>query len=487
MSDTSPADRSPSLSSILRERRAEILAEWARLARTVPPAARLSEAALIDHMPQLLDRIAELADQLACGDPAALPEREAAKHARQRWRKGYELHQVLREHALLRRVVAGLDGLDRDALRCIGEAIDEAMVISAEMFAQMSERGMTGIVSAIYDGVLIVNAEGRVVLANEGAARVYGMTPDELRIPLAEFSEKFSLRMPDGGPATPIAHRALAGELVPWADRVIVDPVSREERHVRASAAPLRSPDGEVEGAVVVVSDITERVRGERLREEILAIVSHDLRNPLGAIQTSAQVLLRSSPEPRAARQVATIQRAAARMDRLIGDLVDMASLQAGRLALELRPTAAAALVEDAIQLHEAVAQEKGVALRREPGAGPGDVTVLCDRERISQVFANLLGNALKFCRGGDSVTIAAAAEEREARFAVADTGPGIAPEDVDRVFLPYWSASRYARQGTGLGLHISKGIVEAHGGRIWVESRPGAGATFQFTLPLCP
>lgn len=487
MPDTSPADRSPSLSTILRERRAEILSEWARLARSMPPAARLSEAALIDHMPLLLDRIGEIADQLACGGAAEPPEHEAAKHARQRWRKGFELHQVLREHALLRRVVADLTGLDRDALRCIGEAIDEAMVLSAEMFAQMSERGMRGIVSAIYDGVLIVNAEERVVMANEGAARIYGVTQDELRIPLADFGEKFGLRMPDGGPATPLARRALAGEPVPWEERVIVDPTSREERQVRASAAPLRSPAGEVDGAVVVVSDITDRVRSERLREEILAIVSHDLRNPLGAIQTSVQVLLRSSPDPRAARQVATIQRAAARMERLIGDLVDMASLQAGRLALELRPTAAAALVEDALQLHETVAQERGVALRREVGPGPGAALVLCDRERISQVFANLVGNALKFCESGDRVTVSAVAGDREARFAVRDTGPGIAPEDVDRVFLPYWSASRYARQGTGLGLHISKGIVEAHGGRIWVESRPGDGATFQFTLPLCP
>lgn len=482
MSATAPTD-SLSPSSILRERRAEILAEWSRLARSLPPAARLSEAALIDHMPALLDRIGEMADRIARREPPPAPEREAAKHARQRWRKGFELHQVLRELALLRQVVAGMRLLPEDMLRCFDEAIDEAMILSAQRFTEFGSLGVGSILSAIYDGVLIVNAEQRIVTVNEGAARIFGVRAEELRMPLSELAGRTQLRTPEGQPAAPIAFAALEGEVVPWVDRLIVQRGSGAERHIRASASPLRSPEGAIEGAVVVVSDITDRVRSERLREEILAVVSHDLRNPLGVISMCADALLKREQEPKATRHLATIQRNTARMERLITDLLDMASIQAGRVSLEILPHAASALVEEAVLAHEPLAREKGITLRCEIASGGASVS--CDRERIFQVFTNLLGNALKFCQAGDAVTLGVTAEAGHACFRVSDTGPGIAEEDVGRIFEPYWSASRHAKRGTGLGLSICRGIVEAHGGKIWVESRPGCGATFRFTLPL--
>lgn len=483
MPDTTPTDP-PSPSASLRERRAEILAEWSRLVRGLPPASWLSDEALLDHVPALLERIGEMADRLARGEAAPLPEREAAKHAHQRWRKGFGLHEVLREHALLRRAVAGTGHLGGGALRWVDQALDEAMILSAEKFAEMSTHGVGSIVSAVYDGILIANAEERVVMANEGAARIFGVPVEGLRIPLSEFAGRFHLRTPEGQPAAPIALAALAGEVVPWVERVIVDPASGAERHTRASAAPLRAPDGEIEGAIMVISDITDRVRSERLREEVLAIVSHDLRNPLGTIRTSTEVLLRTTDDARALRHLSAIERAAGRMDRLISDLLDMASIQAGRLSLDLRPTPAVALVDEAFAAHEPLALAKGIVLQRRPA--PDGVTVRCDRERIFQVLANLLGNAIKFCKGGDGVTLGVEPGTHDAVFTVADTGPGIADEDIGRIFQPYWSASRHAKRGTGLGLHISRGIVEAHGGQIWAESRPGCGATFQFSLPLC-
>jgi signal transduction histidine kinase len=219
-----------------------------------------------------------------------------------------------------------------------------------------------------------------------------------------------------------------------------------------------------------------------RMREEILAVVSHDLKNPLGAIHLAATMLLEGA-EARTQKHVVTIHRAAGRMDRLIGDLLDMARIQAGRLAIERKLEELDAIVREVLDLHEPMAKEKGLSLVR--GGAPSGVAVCVDRERILQVFGNLIGNAIKFCRAGDTITIRGDRLDGEIELAVANTGPEISAAELSHVFQPYWSAKKYAKQGTGLGLYISKGIVEAHGGRIRVESTPGEGVTFYFTLPL--
>jgi signal transduction histidine kinase len=242
---------------------------------------------------------------------------------------------------------------------------------------------------------------------------------------------------------------------------------------------------------VEFIIDISERKHADealqdamRAREEILAVVSHDLKNPLGAINLAAAMLAgKPSADPRKRKQVETIQRAANRMDHLIGDLLDMATIQAGRLAVERKPESPGALVTEAVEAHEPAAREKGIALALE--CDVEEQRLWCDRERILQVFGNLLGNAIKFCRSGDVITVRGRADDRAVRFDVADTGPGISENELPHIFEPYWSAKRHAKKGTGLGLYIAKGIVEAHDGHIWVESRQGEGATFSFTLPL--
>ena len=224
--------------------------------------------------------------------------------------------------------------------------------------------------------------------------------------------------------------------------------------------------------------------REARMREDILAVVSHDLKSPLGAIHLASTMLL-AKAEPATRRHLETILRAAVRMDHLIGDLLDMASIQAGRLAIERKPEDAGAIVREAFEAHEPMARGKGLALVRADELG--DARVHGDRDRILQVLGNLLGNALKFCNPGDTITIRGRRRDRELELAVADTGPDISDVELPHLFEPYWSAKRYAKQGTGLGLYISKGIVEAHGGRIWIEREPGAGKAFYFTLPLAP
>jgi PAS domain S-box-containing protein len=222
-------------------------------------------------------------------------------------------------------------------------------------------------------------------------------------------------------------------------------------------------------------------------REQVLAIVSHDLRNPLSVVMMSATTMMkraRDLGDARLVKQAEAVKRSVARMERLITDLLDMASIHAGRLKIEPRPQPVDGLVREAVEFHEALAQQRGIRLRAELDLAP-DTRVECDRERVLQALSNLLGNALKFCRPGDQIVLRGRLVGGELWLAVSDTGPGISEAEQRHVFEPYWTAERAGKKGTGLGLFITKGIVEAHGGRLWVESEPGRGSDFVFTLPL--
>ena len=140
-------------------------------------------------------------------------------------------------------------------------------------------------------------------------------------------------------------------------------------------------------------------------------------------------------------------------------------------------------VLAEALALQQPAAQEKGLSITRRTSVDALDIR--CDRDRVLQVFANLIGNAVKFCRAGDTITVTADLDGDHVRFSVADTGPGIDPAIQPYLFDAYRSGSEHAKQGSGLGLYITRGIVESHGGRIWVESTPGQGARFFFTLPV--
>ncbi len=223
-----------------------------------------------------------------------------------------------------------------------------------------------------------------------------------------------------------------------------------------------------------------------RIREDVLAMVTHDLRTPLAVIHASTTVFLdaRYKPTPDQAReQHQRILRNVDLMNRMIGDLMDMVNLRSGRLSIKRRPESVQALMHESVLAHEAPAREKGLQL--EYAAVGNDIQVDCDRARLVQVFSNLLGNAVKFCRAGDSIRVRSDARGSVVSFEVSDTGPGIAAADLPHIFDPYWSARKHKAAGNGLGLYIAKGIVEAHGGHITVESAPEEGATFFITLPI--
>jgi PAS domain S-box-containing protein len=221
------------------------------------------------------------------------------------------------------------------------------------------------------------------------------------------------------------------------------------------------------------------------LRDHVLGFVAHDLRNPLSTILLHAAALQRKQPEGerRNPRHREVIERAARRMSHLIQDLLDVAVLEAGQLKVDRSPLAPREVVAEAIEMQQALAATASIELRVE--AAPDAPEILGDRDRLLQVFENLIGNALKFTEAGGLVTVGAAPAESGSLFWVSDTGRGMTRDEQAHVFERFWQASaRSGRLGAGLGLPITKGIIEAHGGRIWVESVPGQGSTFFFTIP---
>lgn len=233
----------------------------------------------------------------------------------------------------------------------------------------------------------------------------------------------------------------------------------------------------------------TERVarRGAetlaQARADVLGIVAHDLRSPLSAIASSSGLLLEYDELPTAQRRkmLEVMQRAARRMNRLIGDLLDVTQLQAGRLSLDLSDIDARKVVREAEETLRPSAAERGIDLLLQPPEH--ECFVRADEGRLLQVIGNLVGNALKFTAMGGSVTLSARPSEFEVIFSVADNGPGIPPEHQVHLFDSFWQARNADRRGVGLGLSITKDIVNALGGRLWVESTVGVGSTFSFAL----
>jgi PAS domain S-box-containing protein len=220
--------------------------------------------------------------------------------------------------------------------------------------------------------------------------------------------------------------------------------------------------------------------RATRLRDEVLGVVAHDLRNPLGTILMQVALLRRKTSEPK--RALETLERSARRMNRLIEDLLEVTKLEASELALDRALLDPKKLLADCVEGQAVLAASAKLTLELEL---EGELPALfADKDRLLQVLENLIGNAMKFTPEGGKVTVGATLRGEEVLFWVKDTGRGIAPEDMPHVFERFWQARKGEHLGAGLGLQIVKGIVEAHGGSVWVESEEGRGSVFFFTLP---
>lgn len=356
------------------------------------------------------------------------------------------------------------------------------------------------IVSIAADAIISVDDEQRIVLFNRGAEQIFGYTSEEvLGQPLdvlipPRVAEIHRQHIRDFAESPVVARR--------MGERRQISGVRKGGEEFPADASILKT---RIEGGwlfTVVLRDMTEAKQAEeeqqrlletarraaRLRDEVLGVVSHDLRNPLSVVRMCVSTLLETpAPEAASARELlAEMVNSVDWMERLIQDLLDVASIEAGRLRLDRQVVDAERLFSDAVALAHSLGARAGLSVTADtPATLP---RVLADSDRILQVFANLISNAAKFTARGGSITLAAEPSDYHVLFSVQDTGPGIHPEEVERLFDRYWQAQRLGRRGgTGLGLAIAHGIVDAHGGHIRAESELGTGSRFSFTVPVAP
>jgi len=264
-------------------------------------------------------------------------------------------------------------------------------------------------------------------------------------------------------------------------DKVVEE---RKER-IRALAGLLQVEREQTDERLLI-----ERDRGDEAlaaRDDFMALVSHDLRTLLGGIALSAEVVARNATDDETGRRnlaaAERIRRFTKHMTRLLGDLADVASIEAGRFSVAPAAGDAKGLISDTLEAFRPAASAKGISLTM--SAAEGALLATYDQDRILQVLANLLSNAIKFTGKGGSIAAHVESTGTEVRFSVSDTGTGVRPDQLESIFERFWQVTPDDRRGLGLGLFISRCIVEAHGGRLWAESTPGQGSTFYFTLPL--
>jgi PAS domain S-box-containing protein len=392
-------------------------------------------------------------------------------------------------------------------LRGTEQQLRDALAAAREGEERLSRIADSGMV-----GLLYWRLDGSITWANDRFLDIVGYT----RADLDEGRLDWKALTPQEWAHADVAatEEVLAtGRTTPWEKEYFRHDGSRVAVLLTAATFP-----GTTQQGLTLVHDITDRVESVRRmeealeaarravaeRESVLSIVSHDLRNPLNTIGMAAALLLEDVPAQKKKAQASIIRRCVDQMSHLIQDLLDASRIEGGGLGLATRACAPGELVMAALQLASPRAEQTGVALRAEVEAMH---PVRADCDRVLQVFCNLLNNALAHTGSGGTVTVRAeygAADEGVAqgsgaggagagatgsggyvRFSVRDSGAGILPEDLPRVFDRFWQAQTTGSGGAGLGLAIARGIVEAHGGTIGAESTPGEGATFHFTLPL--
>jgi signal transduction histidine kinase len=331
---------------------------------------------------------------------------------------------------------------------------------------------------------MMVNEDGPFGRVLKSDQPVWLASPEEHRAQYASLYEQCGIVPPQASVAMALRH---GGEVVGalamfFAESSAFGAVKQAFTLLLAQAAA-----GALSRARSYDVERTARREAETLaqaRADVLGVVAHDLRSPLNVIAAGSALLLELEDLPPAQRRrmLEGMQRAARRMNRLIGDLLDATQLQAGRLSLNLADVDAGKIVREAQETFGPTAAERRIELRSL--APDGKCCVCADEGRLLQVIGNLVGNALKFTAVGGSVTLSAGPNGSEVVFRVSDNGPGIPQEHQVHLFDSFWQARHGDRRGVGLGLSITRDIVTALGGKIWVESTAGAGSTFSVSLP---
>lgn len=346
------------------------------------------------------------------------------------------------------------------------------------------------LLESLSDGVAILDGQGDVVLLNRAGQALLGITSSRAGGGAREQLRQIDLRYPDDR-AVPVDDwpmtRALRGECFGDRELVLIRK-DRLQRWLSFSGGCLKDGRGNVRLAINVFRDVTFARELERQREEFISVVAHDLKGQANVIIGYADMMKRPAIKevipPRASRAAEAIATASRRLDRMIGDLLDVGRIAARRLVLQKREVDLVAVVQESAR--QVAELTEGHPLRLK--VAENVTSVLADPDRLAQVLANLLSNAGKYSYPDTEILIEVESVASEVMVSVANEGPGIPSEDFPKLFTRFHRTKKAAEEkvpGQGLGLYITKGLVEAHGGRIWVESESGKGATFRFTLPL--
>jgi PAS domain S-box-containing protein len=353
--------------------------------------------------------------------------------------------------------------------------------------AQSEAAKLDTVVSALPEALAVYDVTGEIVRMNAAAQQLLGYTPAVYNLPIAERLRRLRVERPDG--SSPSLDqipsiRALRGESV-YGDLLKLWTADAREVWVLWSAAPVRDTTGKQLGAVIVLNDVTHLRDSVRRQADLMRAIAHDLRNPVAVILGHAQVLLslldRAGEAGPARRSAEAILRTARHVNVMVQELVDSVRIESGQLRLDLRAIDLREFVPDIVAHLPEVGWSERVRVVYPDGVPP----VRADPDRLERILTNLLTNACKYSPGGSKVTVALAHRDGEVVVSVADQGYGIPRHELPRVFDRFFRSSLTSDlyEGLGLGLYIVKGLVEAHGGQVWVESTPGRGSTFSFTL----
>lgn len=388
-------------------------------------------------------------------------------------------------HLLEKKVEEKITTVKKELTDKYGKLVEEKSKAAAEAQKKfkktLNEKKQTeAIVRSVAAGVVVVNNKGEVLLMNPAAEKLLN-TQKEKKVgrPLTEGASEeqlFSLARTT----------SLDGET-----DIEIDSNEDTKKILRSSSAVIEDENGQTVGMVTVLNDVTKQKELDQMKSQFLSNVTHELRNPIGAVKQSISVILEETAGPLTEPQRKFLSNAKRNLDRLgalIDDILDLAKLEAKKMEIHPKPTTIAAVIDEVCETLDTWAKNKGITFARDVQADLPEITI--DPDRIIQVMINIISNAIKFTPKDGTITVGArlsgSAEQME--ISVADTGVGIPAEDLPKIFGKFQQAknrSRGDKSGTGLGLTIAQELVHLHGGEISVDSKEGRGTTFTFTLPM--
>jgi two-component system phosphate regulon sensor histidine kinase PhoR len=362
-----------------------------------------------------------------------------------------------------------------DLAKALNDMADE---INAKVKNISSEKAkLEAILSSMFEGIMLTNERGEILLLNPSIRKLFFIeSSPEGRKPLEVIRNN--------------AIQEIVDRVLHENREVITQEVSismPEQKTIMINGVPIIK-DNVIEGAVFVFHDITELKRLEEIRKDFVANVSHELRTPISSIKGYAETLLdgKVDNENTVKEFLSIIYQDSNRLANLIDDLLDLSKIESGKMKLEFEPLEILPIINRCVNVLGKSAKDKSLSVKLDIPANL--LKVLGDHKRLSQVFLNLLDNAIKYTPEGGSITVSAASKENIVQVDISDTGIGIAEKDLPRIFERFYRVDKARSRelgGTGLGLSIVKHIIQAHNGQVWVQSTLGQGSTFSFTIPI--